>query len=308
MKLIDIPNQIKKIEVPTNMTVFNPSLISVKGGSMVLVRVVEEDKTKKNRNGFFYSENWIINYDENLNVKNYLRIDDEEIILNRKECSYGLEDGRLFCWNDEVWVIFSGLNIENNQFINTMCIAKIVENKLENFQVIASPENLKREKNWIPLIKNNDLYFVYKIDPLEIYLYKDNKLELIFKSKYRKQKSFISGSSTALKYDDRFIFISHHRKKINILKKIFLKLTNKEKYKKNKVIFYHQLHVLDASFSTILSSEKFIFEKKGIEFCAGMDILDNEVKVSYGVADKTANIMLIKKDIFFEKLMNYLGK
>ncbi len=190
MKLIDIPNQIKKIEVPTNMTVFNPSLISVKGGSMVLVRVVEEDKTKKNRNGFFYSENWIINYDENLNVKNYLRIDDEEIILNRKECSYGLEDGRLFCWNDEVWVIFSGLNIENNQFINTMCIAKIVENKLENFQVIASPENLKREKNWIPLIKNNDLYFVYKIDPLEIYLYKDNKLELIFKSKYRKQKSF----------------------------------------------------------------------------------------------------------------------
>ncbi|OZB34502.1 MAG: hypothetical protein B7X47_00360 [Ferrovum sp. 34-44-207] len=299
MKFTDLTKQIKKIDIATDMTLFNPSLISENDELKVMLRVIEEDKNKKNRKGFFYSENWIVNYDDQFNFKNYSIIDDEGIINQYRECSYGLEDGRLFKWNNENWVIFSGLNIENKKFINTMCIAKLVGNKLKEFTFIPSPQNKEREKNWVPLVKDNELYIIYNIDPLEIYLYKNGTLSLFYKSKKKYQRFFISGSSTAIQFNNNYIFVSHHREKMNVIKKLFLKLTNKERYKKEKIYFYHQFHLLDESLRRLRTSKKFNFEKKGIEFCAGIAIKHDNIFMSYGLSDQAAYLIKLSiSDIF----------
>lgn len=302
MKLETFSSKVKKIEIPTSMTLFNPSIIENNEGWTVLVRVIEQNINKKNRNGFFYSENWIVYLDKNLQVIKYIVIDDEEQIKNYQECKYGLEDGRIFEWNKEKWILFSGLNILENKFINTMCLAKLVDNKLENFKILRSPNSQNREKNWTPLVENNELFIIYNIDPLEIYKLKNDKLELYYKSTNKNFNYFVSGSSTAINYQDNYIFVSHHRKKINAFKKVYLKIFNREKYKRDKVIFYHQFHILNIYEKKIKSSERFIFQKEGIEFCAGIALKENTLMISYGIADQAAYILEVPIPDLFKNI------
>ncbi|MBU6467720.1 MAG: hypothetical protein KGQ44_01065, partial [Betaproteobacteria bacterium] len=163
----------------TSVRFCNPSIIKKDNYWIVLIRGIEENKKIRNRKGFFYNENWIFKYNEQFNLIEKYIIDDNELIENNKECQFGLEDGRIFEWNNELWIIFTGLDIVDNKFINTMCLAQLQDKKLINFKILKSPYNFTREKNWIPLVKNKDLYIIYQSNPIEVYKYERDQLKLV---------------------------------------------------------------------------------------------------------------------------------
>jgi hypothetical protein len=74
------------------------------------------------------------------------------------------EDPRAFEWKGDTWVVFNALTkpqqMSRRMFLHNCCTGATVElqsNGVEHTQ-----------KNWSPLIHNDELYFVYSIQPLAI--------------------------------------------------------------------------------------------------------------------------------------------
>jgi hypothetical protein len=118
-------------------------------------------------NGKFYSCERI-----NKNDKNglYFKSDD---IYHENAFDIEGEDPRIFIFKEKVYVVFICLSPYKNQL---RCIGITPFEKWD--PVFLQIENMPKnhvEKNWVPFIKDDKLYFVYNYDPLIIIHYNFNR-------------------------------------------------------------------------------------------------------------------------------------
>lgn len=280
-----------EISAPKEYAITNPSVIKMQSGYQVLCRGMLDKKDLTTQN-IFYS------FDENFNFLNFFVIDDVDVRGQFAECCNGLEDGRLFAWNQKIWAIFTGLKNAESGYINTMIVGEISHNRLINVKVLKSPHQMTREKNWMPWVVGGKLFFVYALAPLEIYeLVGDALVCLCQRDSEVIRKSYISGSSQVIKWDDGYLAITHTRHSIGILKKFWMKyLLRDPKYKLKKTYFLHQFIVFNNEFEVTRFSKDFFFEELGIEFCAGIALDQDDLVISYGVKDCQAKLIKISSD------------
>jgi hypothetical protein len=196
--------------------------------------------------------------------------------------SIGLEDIRLYSFNDKLKFIATNVNYVGNR-TNRMIIGNYDPDNLcyTDYNIIQPPTNTGCEKNWTPLIKECEEYFIYKWSPFEIGKInaETNKLE-ITESYEISSPDFhrVRGSTIFIDKDDHLLCVVH-----------FCEETCPRQY-------YHILVTLDKkTFKPISYSDPFCFQHFGVEFCIGFTIKDD--KYVFWISKKDNDAIMVKVDI-----------
>lgn len=294
---------------PEGRSFCNPSLVVMpdKERYILLREVVPGNPLISER--AISSQHWLCHYSANNALISCRTILDETLRLKTPEAQHGLEDGRLFLWNNQLWALFSGLQMIGSQYRNTMVLCRLEGEQWTDPVVLPSPTHQPREKNWMPWVQDGHLHWIYSSEPTRLFrLNKDHSAQEIFRSQpspKQKRSSFIlSGSSQLIPWKQGYLAVTHRRRLTPLIRKLWLKHIIKDPdYQRKKVIFEHHLMVYNRQLQLVNISAAFQFECDGIEFCAGLADTGEHICLSYGVMDREAKILsLTHADI--ETLLN----
>jgi len=220
----------------------------------------------KNGKSFIENLNLFSELDNNLNPILFTQMDDTiDLPSNENSFSFGLEDIRLFEYNNLVYFVATNVNYSPTG-TNRIILGKydIDNKKYSDCRVINSPYNATYEKNWIPIVFNEELLFIYKWFPMEIgKINPDNNTLEIIKKIENLPAIFqrIRGSST---------FVPDPEENGNLVGIVhFSEDTTPRQY-------FNILVLLDkTNLQPLKYTEIFYFENIGIEFSIGFTIIDN---------------------------------
>jgi hypothetical protein len=196
---------------------------------------------------------------------------------------YGLEDIRLYSIGENIKFIATNINYSPTGY-NRMIIGEYDPIMCEyNNCLVAFPcYDTVCEKNWIPLVKNEEEYFIYKWFPMEIgkMNYNNNNLEIVKNYKINSPWFHkVRGSSTFVDNGEFLVGVVHF---------------SEETVPRN---YYHILVALDReTFKPMKFSDNFNFQYLGIEFCIGFTIKDGEYVFWISKMDRDAVMVSIPID------------
>ncbi len=158
-------------------------------------------------------------------------------------------------------------------------------------QRLDSPVPDRHEKNWMPFVIGDELYVVYSCDPcVVLHVAMDGALTPASTTPGPPSASGFRGGSQGVDLGDAHLFVVHE-----VL------------HHARGRVYAHRLVRLDHATWTIdAMSAPFHFTKVGIEFCAGLAVLDDDAFISFGVDDATAWIALCRLDQLLELLVPVL--
>jgi hypothetical protein len=219
--------------------------------------------------------------------------------------SEGIEDIRLYVFRDEIRFIGTTLSYSNER--DKLRIIRgtydILLGVLSNGCVISPPTDTYCEKNWIPLIHEQEQeYFIYKWCPLEIGTIenKTKSLKIVYSfptnpfifSKIRGSTVFIPFNSTSDSWSGSGIIGVVHYSEETVPRQ-----------------YYHRLVLLDKNtFVPLGYSNSFCFEKIGVEFCIGFTILENTgSKFVFWISQMDRDAIMVEIDVdFFSDKWHYI--
>lgn len=230
--------------------------------------------------------NWYCELDSEFNIIRYHKVDTSKFDTYEPMWDFvGLEDARIFRWEDKLYL--SGVRRDtttNGQ--GRMELSEIVVNDngvKEISRVRIEPPNDPNsycEKNWMPIIDKPYHYVkwtspteVVKVDP------QTGKSETISTSKYLQFPRDLRGGSQVIKYKDYYIAVTHEVE--------FLK----SEVGRKDAIYLHRFIVWDKDFNIFAYSKEFSFMDAHVEFCIGMELIDDNFIFTFGYQDNAAYIM-----------------
>ncbi|WP_411887890.1 hypothetical protein [Hydrocarboniphaga effusa] len=206
-----------------------------------------------------------------------------------------LEDPRIFVWNGGLWCLWTSVSLDDDRcYLNKMVLGRLDGNVISCLRIIESPHERRREKNWIPFVRNGQLHFIYELASLEIYRLNDKGLEIVSREDGRiSALEGCSGSSQLIPWGEDWICVAHRAL-----------LRPRGWYLFPLAYYRHRFIVLSPDFRLKAMSAFFFFEKRNIEFCAGMVSEGEHVLLSFGVGDRTARVLRLHK----EQVMSLLDR
>jgi hypothetical protein len=217
-------------------------------------------------------------------------------LISKESCWYGLEDIRLYTYNNQMKFIATSIDYTPNNRIR-MIIGNydISKCQMSDTQILEPPTDTWCEKNWIPFqytslndtslndTSLNQEMFIYKWSPMEIGRIIDNNLviEITHDTSNIPLFSHVRGSTIFAEYtDNRFLVGVVH--------------FSEEGSPRN---YYHMLVLLEKdTYKPIGVSETFYFENRSIEFCIGFAIVDSKYHFWISKMDRDTTSVKINID------------
>jgi glycosyltransferase involved in cell wall biosynthesis len=148
-----------------------------------------------------------------------------------------------------------------------------------------SYEAEKHQKNWVPLVHQDALRFVYESDPTIILRFDPETRSSILSTRTEPDSllTTLRGSSQAIPFalhgEPGFLYVVHEA---------FARPTGR--------VYTHRILWLDARFRVQHASDPFYFTKPGVEFCAGLAEHEDSFVMSFGVDDERAFLAIVDRD------------
>jgi len=237
----------------------------------------------KHPNGTIVTKNIVSQLNDEFIPINYNVMSEENIgLVHHDMYSVGLEDIRLYSFGDTIKYIATNVNYIGSK-ANRMIVGEydIDNHCYKNSKIIQPPVNTSCEKNWTPIIKNGEEYFIYTWSPYQIgkINYETNVLEIV-ESHSILSPDFhrIRGSSIFTDFGEYMIGLVH-----------FCEETWPRQY-------YHILVILDkGTLKPVSYSDPFCFQHYGVEFCIGFTMTDDNYV--FWVSKKDNETVMVKIDI-----------
>lgn len=204
----------------------------------------------------------------------------------------GIEDIRLFNFNNEIYFIGSSYNkntdkigIVSNKY-NLNC------DKYTSMFITPSFKTTNNwEKNWVFFNNNNELNVIYKWKPIYICKinYNTKQLDLI-KENNNVPEIFnkFRGSTNGVEYDNKIWFIVHIQNKLFETKKYYT----------------HVFVCFNKNMELLGYSNEFNFENNIVEFCIGL-MINNNFVITYSNLDKTTKMCVLSSDYVNRLIVNF---
>ncbi len=194
----------------------------------------------------------------------------------------GFEDARLFAWDDSLWCSSTIRELDQQGWCEVV-LAKI-ENPLEpscqlsQWRVLEPEGPRAHQKNWMPLVTNGTLQFIYSVDPTRIV---DDCGRTIHATTPLPAFDYLRGGSQAVPFDDGYLVITHE-------------VSEWDQHRD----YLHRLIWFDESMVVKSYTMPFYLMKKGIEFVAGLAWHSDSrhLIVSFGLNDAEARIATVLAD------------
>jgi predicted GH43/DUF377 family glycosyl hydrolase len=215
----------------------------------------------------------------------------------------GFEDPRIIISGNEIFIVANALTGPANR--NEMWLLKFntfdLMAKLQNGDVIKPYSSIKLtidfdtdkvQKNWMPFLYNDNLMFVYSVNPHTI-LQCDTisgRCEKVCVSSNSEISSEIRGGSPAKLYGDVYIALTHKRPRGGC--------------------YTTQIYTFDSQppFAVRSVSDDFIFDEKynintsHIQFVSGFEISDDKIIISYGEDDCHSKLYVAPIRLLLDKM------
>jgi hypothetical protein len=182
----------------------------------------------------------------------------------------GLEDVRIF--NDESGIVFTAATkslTTDGRIHMAYGTYDLATNAFTNVQVIPSPIGAECEKNWLFVPSEKGISkVIYRWYPFQAGILQDGKLVLTTTHSVPPYFKQLRGSANGVLYNNKIVCLTHA-----------VKYGSPRKY-------YHHLITLDPTTLKPLSiSLPFYFKTHGIEYCLGLDIVNDTVTFYYSTFD-----------------------
>ena len=260
----------------------NPSITSHSGSLWMIQRSVNyrirpDGSYDMRGDSAIRTTNYLLQLDDELNV-----VSSEEILPPADlptpvyDLVIGWEDCRLFFWNNEPWCTATvrELNVDGYCEIVLSRIAKDEHGsrRFADYRVIR-PNFCARqhEKNWMPMVVDNNLFFVYSSDPVRII---DSQGNLISSKITHFAADSFRGGGNLVSFNDGWLALIHESHGMP---------DNRRRY-------MHRFVWYDAIGRLCRYSPAFYLHTLGIEFSAGLAKHPSrpEIIASFGLHDKTS--------------------
>lgn len=285
----------------------NPSIIQTDEGFLVNTRVVnyhlvvgqERTKEKNNPKEDRENRNILTWYTPEL-----LRIADAEFVpgkLATEMAHFGMEDCRIFLWNNELWAIFTYYPGKGNYFSNitvgACCIGPSKKKRtweIKRITIFERPDKDTPEKNWLPFIYDNQLYVVYSYNPFTVMSLSVNNgiAKKVVEHVYQDQPSkLFRGSAGPIPFGQGYLLLVHEIDYVN----------------GRKNAYYHRFVYVDREFNMIQYSPRFVFLEETIEFSCGMCMNTHQDGLLVGVGVYDSHAYLCKVPLSLVKTLLNAG-
>lgn len=153
-------------------------------------------------------------------------------------------------------------------------------------------EQIKPEKNWMPFFHNDELHFVYAVNPHTILKcdMKTGNCKIVAQTFNPELPENIRGGTQIKLYNGRYIGLTHIQKTLDS--------------------YLTQVYAFSAQypFQVEAISQPFIFNQKRkydsglVQFVSGLDIIENEAHITYGHMDCDAKLCRMSMDVLEKAL------
>ena len=209
----------------------------------------------------------------------------------------GYEDCRLFRWLGRWWAMATVRDRRADGLAEIALLEVDMPDDLRGHTTVRAchvqpdiAEEPRHEKNWTPLVRNDELLFVYEADPTLILQVDPASLRAkpISSSRPELALSSLRGSSHAVHFPvaapdgasvNGYLYVAHEAFEADGSRR-----------------YTHRLVWLDEAMVIRHVSDPFYFTRPGIEFCAGLEIRGNDVIMSFGVRDVEAWIAVASRE------------
>lgn len=192
----------------------------------------------------------------------------------------GSEDLRLFRWRGGWWAV-AAVRDRNPTMRAEVCLLELA-NVCRRHMLRFHPEH--HQKNWVPLVRGDELLLVYSADPTTILQVNPDTYEVTV-IKETVPEVFLEnlrGSSQAVPFNllsgPGYLYVAH------------------EAFVRGGRRYTHRLVWLDEALRIRHVSAPFFFQKSAIEFCAGLVVLEDKVIMSFGSEDRSAWLATAPRD------------
>jgi FkbM family methyltransferase len=203
----------------------------------------------------------------------------------------GFEDSRLFFWKGEPWCTSTARELNQEGWCEIV-LARISgvgtgNCRFTDYRVIR-PNFCDRqhEKNWMPMVVGDELYFLYSSDPTQII---DNAGNLISKKPVSLAFDSFRGGGTLIEFNGGWLALIHESHYM---------FDNRRRYM-HRFVWYNTEGRL-ARYSL-----PFYINTLGIEFAAGLAVnpFNGSVIASFGVADRESWLVLVSPEDIWNNLI-----
>lgn len=244
--------------------------------------------------------------DRHLRTWNYFAVLDQDLQITRVDQVdtakldvepiwefVGLEDARLFRWDDHLYL--SGVRrdtttngqgrMELSEIITDLPGAK----ETSRVRIPAPGSNTSYcEKNWMPVL-DQPYHYVKWTNPTEVVRFDPDTGET--HTVFLDQRQFIPGipdlrgGSQVIPYGDHYLALTHE---VDLFK---------SEHGQKDAVYRHRFVVWTRDWELVRITENFSFMDADIEFCCGAAWLDDQLLVSFGYQDNAAFVAQIPRQL-----------
>lgn len=140
---------------------------------------------------------------------------------------------------------------------------------------LRGPWSTQAQKNWMPFVEDGGVKLVYAAEPTTILTLNGNMIDPPTDCTYGHGR--LRGGSQGVKVDEGWIFVVHD-----------------VAFPGSGRIYLHRFVMLDDQLRVVSMTDPFYFEKFGIEFCAGLAKINDQLVASYAVNDGSAKLAVFE--------------
>jgi hypothetical protein len=272
---------IAEVSAPIGAVFTNPSITVVGERLVVAVRSVSYHIDRRGRYVKWTpvptSGTWVGELDPGSLDMRGLR----ELVEEKTNGSLVLEDARLVALHGEVGALWAGRDYTTGRYRVDMHVGRIVNGQVTDLRALPSPNGAPVEKNWMPFVDGEELFFLYSPASLERYRLTGNGLAGLSAITEHNAADLVghSGSSQLVPWREGWLGVTH----THSILALPMKLATWRFYR-------HHLVYFSRDFTSHRVSPAFNFLRRGIEFCAGLAVTDDRVYLSFGSRDSRAFI------------------
>lgn len=277
----------------------NPSIYRTEGGYKFICRTVNfslkngeyRSLDTQDPENVIRTRNFLIDYDKEFNL-----LEQKEIIDALPRIKFppawrieGLEDCRLFKFFGSDW--FTCTTFDTSPYGPcqiSLCKLEDADKpamaNIEKFIPLKGPDPNRYEKNWLPFVKDGELFTIYSYDPLIINKpnIETGEWEVALKMETDHDFSHFRGSAGPVTFDQGYLVLVHE----------IVMLSNIER------CYLHRFVYFDEHFNVKKVSLPFTFLHFGVEYCCSMtlDHTGTKLVMPIGIEDREAYLCIADLD------------
>jgi hypothetical protein len=268
---------------------FNPSIAMFKGELYITIRssnyLINPDGTYRLLDyGDFRNELWLGKLDNKLELVDMHLVSQEEHLMRR-----GLEDARLYVRDGKLRLCAIGLE-------NWIPKARVVDCELDDkhqnitaVQVLDGPEKNRIEKNWMP-VSGTGANFDFMYSPQMIL----RAGEFVKVQPQGDITDGLRGGGALIPFEGELLGIMHRTMVLSSSMRFSSATFSHEQVQRRKYIHYLVRVSPDGVITAV--TKGFYLDGPGVEFAAGIEIVNNQVLITYGKEDVEARIATLSID------------